>query len=87
MAAVERGKATSSSTTGARKRASAAGGRNGAGPNGAGKADGTAPADVSRAELEQLLVALNAARDGDFRLRLPVRGKDCSVDADACGTA
>ena len=50
------------------------------GPDGTGKADGIAAADVSRAELEQLLVALNAARDGDFRLRLPVRGKGMAVE-------
>ena len=31
--------------------------------------------DVSREDLEQLLAALQAARDGDFQLRLPARGR------------
>ena len=84
MAAVEHRK----DSAGPRKRTSPASGRNGTGANGTGSTKGaTRPAktgrdaaEVSRAELEQLLAALNAARDGDFRLRLPVRGKGMSTE-------
>jgi HAMP domain-containing protein len=78
VAAVEQPKSTSAGA-GARKRAGAsAAARNGAGANGAATDDDGA--GVSRAELEQLLAALNAARDGDFRLRLSVRGKGMSAE-------
>ena len=78
MAAVEQPKSTSAGA-GARKRPSRpATARNGAAANGRAKDNGGA--DVSRAELEQLLAALNAASDGDFRLRLPVRGKGMAVE-------
>jgi HAMP domain-containing protein/CheY-like chemotaxis protein/signal transduction histidine kinase len=36
--------------------------------------------EISRAELEQLLEALHAARDGDHQLRLPVRGKGIATE-------
>jgi hypothetical protein len=74
VAAVERRKGTA---TAARKRAgqssgttngTKAGAQNGAASNGT-------DAEVSRAELEQLLAALQAARDGQFHVRLPARGK------------
>ena len=77
MAAVEQGKSRSAAAA-ARKRTTQAAGRNGARANGTAKADG-ATADVSQAQLEQLLAALNAARDGDFHLRLPARGKGMSA--------
>ncbi|MGZ4258627.1 MAG: HAMP domain-containing protein, partial [Gaiellaceae bacterium] len=79
MAAVERKKSGSAAAAGRSLTTQAAADGNGAHPNGTAKA-GDATADVSRAELEQLLAALNAARDGDFRLRLPVRGKGMSAE-------
>ena len=36
--------------------------------------------DVAQAELEQLLAALEAARDGDFNVRLPPTGKGIGAD-------
>jgi len=36
--------------------------------------------DVTRAELEELLAALAAARDGDFAIRLPARGAGLGAD-------
>jgi HAMP domain-containing protein len=57
---------------GARKRPTGAAGANGA-RNGAGH-------DVTQADLEQLLDALHAARDGDFQRRLPVRGKGMNAE-------
>ena len=74
MAAVEHGK-QSAQKRGARPKAAAT---NGAVANGA-KRNG-AVAGVPRAELEQLLAALQAARDGDFQLRLPARGKGLSAE-------
>ena len=44
--------------------------------NGANGAD----REIGRAELEQLLAALEAARDGDFRVRLPAAGKGLGAD-------
>ncbi|MGZ4389671.1 MAG: HAMP domain-containing protein, partial [Gaiellaceae bacterium] len=79
VAAVERKKSGSAAAAGRSLTTQAAADGNGAHPNGTAKA-GDATADVSRAELEQLLAALNAARDGDFRLRLPVRGKGMSAE-------
>ena len=73
VAAVEQGKQTGSARGGTpRKRSTAndAGGKNAARN---GKDANGATTEVSRAELEQLLAALQAARDGDFQLRLPTR--------------
>jgi signal transduction histidine kinase len=36
--------------------------------------------DITRKELEQLLQALHEARDGDFQLRLPIRGKGIAAE-------
>ncbi|MEN3342608.1 MAG: hypothetical protein V7644_2012, partial [Actinomycetota bacterium] len=58
----------------ARSRGRAAARRNGADA----AADGQR--EVSREELERLLDALRAARDGDFQLRLPARGKGLAAD-------
>ena len=41
--------------------------------------NGGAP-EITTAQLEQLLAGLNAARDGDARVRLPVRGKGLAAD-------
>jgi len=59
-----------STRAGARKRGAK---RPAAATNGAGR-------EVTRDELEQLLDALHAARDGDFQLRLPVRGKGMTAE-------
>src|ERR1051326_1786628 len=42
--------------------------------------NGNGDHDVTRAELEELLAALAAARDGDFALRLPARGAGLGAD-------
>src|SRR5258706_8410951 len=76
MAAVERRKQGGSAA--ARKRAGQANGAKAAARNGA--AVNGADAEVSRAELEQLLAALQAARDGQFHVRLPARGKGLAGD-------
>src|SRR3954465_1190862 len=43
-------------------------------------ANGNGDGAVTRAELEQLLAAMAAARDGDFHSRLPVRGKGLAAE-------
>src|SRR5437588_621161 len=45
-----------------------------------GTGNGNGDHDVTRAELEELLGALAAARDGDFALRLPARGTGIGAD-------
>src|SRR5204862_173179 len=47
---------------------------------GASNGDSGADREAGRAELEQLLVALEAARDGDFRVRLPAGGRGITAD-------
>ena len=79
VAAVEQRKGSAGTP---KRTARTAGRKNGIAADGTGtdgngtptKSDGAAAA-APQAELEQLLAALTAARDGDFRLRLPVRGK------------
>ncbi|HJX49224.1 MAG TPA: HAMP domain-containing protein [Gaiellaceae bacterium] len=83
MAAVEQRKGSAgtpkrTARTAGRKNGSAADGTGTDGNGTPARSDGAAD-DVPRAELEQLLAALTAARDGDFRLRLPVRGKGMAV--------
>jgi HAMP domain-containing protein len=46
----------------------------------AGAGNGNGDHDVTRAELEELLAALAAARDGDFAIRLPARGAGLGAD-------
>ncbi len=48
--------------------------------NGASAAGNGAGPDVSQAELEPLMRGLQAARDGDFRVRLPLGGKGIMGD-------
>jgi HAMP domain-containing protein len=50
--------------------------RNGA----AASKNGAGNGQIPQADLKQLLGALEAARDGDFRVRLPVSGKGISAD-------
>ncbi|MDX6472023.1 MAG: hypothetical protein QOK22_839, partial [Gaiellaceae bacterium] len=87
MAAVEQPKQGRAARSAAAKARGAGAGKaqaNGARQNGAAAAkraaaDG-ADTGVSRAELEALLGALRAARDGDFQLRLPMRGKGLGAE-------
>src|SRR5712691_1819744 len=51
-----------------------------ASPNDASGVENGADHQLSEAELERLLAALEAARDGDFRVRLPVTGKGIAAD-------
>ena len=46
----------------------------------AGTGNGNGDHDVTRAELDELLAALAAARDGDFAVRLSVRGAGLGAD-------
>jgi HAMP domain-containing protein/signal transduction histidine kinase/CheY-like chemotaxis protein len=65
-------------STAARKGAAQSNGARVAGTR-KGAANG-ADSEVSRAELEKLLAALHAARDGQFNVRLPVRGKGLAAE-------
>src|SRR5437762_9883150 len=48
--------------------------------NGAKAEKNGADREITRAELEQLLAALEAARDGEFQVRLPVAARGIAAD-------